>query len=263
MGRSGDEKDVTPPENRSHAGGREAFPTTRWTLVVAAGATVTRPEREAALESLCRNYWYPVYVFVRRRGHTPEEAQDLTQEFFLRVLSGRFFERANSERGRFRSFLLGAAKNFLADSSDRDRAQKRGGGVAPLPFDFDTGESTYMREPRHDETPERIFQRKWARALLDRVVATLREEFLEHGKLEQFNRLKGYLSGSGDVKYAELAKTLDMTEAALKSAIQRLRHRYRELLRAEVASTVDDPAEVDEELRFLVQAMSIQSAEVR
>jgi RNA polymerase sigma factor (sigma-70 family) len=231
--------------------------------VVAAGGTETLPERGAALESLCQGYWYPVYAYVRRRGHPPEQAQDLTQEFFLRVLSGTFLERATPEKGRFRGFLLGAVKNFLADSNDRERAQKRGGGVAPLPFDFDTGESNYLREPRHEETPERIFQRKWARALLDRVLGSLRDEFLKDGKLDHFNRLKGYLIGSGGVKYAEFARELDISEPALKSAIQRLRQRYRYLLRAEVASTVADPAEVDEELRFLLQAMSTQAAEVK
>jgi RNA polymerase sigma factor (sigma-70 family) len=257
-----------PPDKRraavtSTAAGPEAFPSTRWSLVVAAGGGQTEPEGRAALENLCRAYWYPIYAFIRRRGHPPEEAQDLTQEFFLRVLAGTFLARASPEKGRFRSFLLGAVKNFLSDSSDRERALKRGGGVAPLPFDFDAGESSYQREPSHEETPERVFQRKWARAVLDSVVGNLRDEFLKDGKLAHFDRLKIYLTGSGEVKYAEFAKELEISEPALKSAIQRLRKRYRDLLRAEVAATVAGPSEVDEELRFLLQAISTRVAEVR
>jgi RNA polymerase sigma factor (sigma-70 family) len=236
---------------------RDAFPTTRWTLVVAAGDK-ENIERGEALESLCGSYWYPVYAFIRRRGYPPEQAQDLTQEFFVRVLSGTFFERANPDKGRFRSFLLGAVKNFLADANDREKSKKRGGGVRMLTFDFKTGESNYSREPKHEETPERIFQRRWARALLDRVVANLRDEHESKGNLVQFNRLKGYLAGDGDSKYAELARELQLTESGIKSAIRRLRQRYRDLLRAEVASTVADSAEVDEELRFLLQSMSAQ-----
>jgi DNA-directed RNA polymerase specialized sigma24 family protein len=187
----------------------------------------------------------------------------LPRSFFLRVLSGSFFERANPGKGRFRSFLLGAVKNFLADERDREKTQKRGGGLASLPFDFETGESNYLREPRHEETPERIFQRKWARALLDRVVNKLRDEFLKEDKLEQFEKLKAYMVGSGDLKYVELARQLDVSEAALKSAIHRLRQRYRNLLRAEVAATVADSEEINEELRFLLRAVSVQPAEVR
>ena len=241
---------------------RHPFPNTRWTLVVAAGSGHSGAERDAALESLCRGYWYPVYAFIRRRGNSPENAQDLTQEFFMRVLSGTFFARASAEKGRFRGFLLGAVKNFLADSYDRDTAAKRGRGVAPISFDFAAGESVYIREPGHNETPERIFQRKWARALLDRVLFNLQDEYSREGRLDQFNCLKGFLAGSGEVKYAERAKELGTGEAALKSAIQRLRRRYRELFRAEVASTVADPAGVDEELRFLLQAISTRVAEV-
>jgi RNA polymerase sigma factor (sigma-70 family) len=237
---------------------RDAFPTTRWSLVVAAAGKKDL-ERGEALESLCRSYWYPVYAFIRRRGYPLEQAQDLTQEFFVRVLSGTFFERADPDKGRFRSFLLGAVKHFLADANDREKSQKRGGGATMLTFDFETGESNYSREPKHEETPERIFQRRWARALLDRVVANLRAEHESKGNLTQFNRLKGYLAGDGGSKYADLARELELTESGIKSAIRRLRQRYRDLLRAEVASTVADPAEVDDELRFLLQSMSAHS----
>jgi len=245
------------------ATGRNAFPTTRWTLVVSAGSDHSRLERGAALESLCRSYWYPVYAFVRRRGYPPEQAQDLTQDFFLNILDGTFFGRANPEKGRFRSFLLGAVQNFLSDANERQRSQKRGGGVPPLSFDFENGESNYLHEPRHAETPERIFQRKWARTLLDGVMGNLRDEFLDDGKLEFFSRIKGYLAGDGDLKYAELANELNLTESGIKSAIRRTRQRYRDLLRAEVASTVGDASEVDEELRFLLRAISTQPLEAK
>lgn len=245
------------------AAGPKAFPSTHWTLVIAAGGSHSSPDRAAALERLCAGYCSPVYAFIRRRGHSCEQAQDLTQEFFLRILDGAFFERANPEKGRFRSFLLGSVQNFLSDASDRERSQKRGGGAIPLSFDFVTGELDYAREPRHSETPERIFQRKWARTVLDRVMVSLSHEFATEGKLPLFQRLKGYLTGDGDAKYAELGIELHLTESGVKSAIRRLRQRYRDLLRAEVISTVADPAEVDDELQFLLRAMGTQDLEVR
>jgi len=245
------------------AAGRNAFPTTHWTLVIAAGGNHSSLERADALERLCGGYWYPVYAFIRRRGHSPEQSQDLTQQFFLRILDGAFFERANPEKGRFRSFLLGAVQNVLSDATDRERSQKRGGGVLPLSFDFATGESNYAREPWHTETPERIFQRKWARALLDRVMGSLAGEFPVDGKLDVFNRIKGYLTGDGDLKYAELGAELNLTESGVKSAIRRMRQRYRDLLRAEVISTVADLSEVDDELQFLLRAISTQDLEVK
>jgi RNA polymerase sigma factor (sigma-70 family) len=231
--------------------------------VIAAGADHSSLERTDALERLCGGYCYPVYVFIRRRGYSYEKAQDLTQEFFLRILDGAFFERANPEKGRFRSFLLGAVQNFLSDAADREKSQKRGGGVLPLSFDFVTGESNYAREPRHTETPERIFQRKWARTLLDRVMESLSVEFAADGKLDLFERIKGYLTGDGDLKYAELGAELNLTESGVKSSIRRMRQRYRDLLRAEVVATVADPSEVEDELQFLVRAMGTQDLEIR
>ena len=248
---------------RHVAAGRNAFPSTHWTLVVDAGGTHSGLERAGALEHLCSGYWSPVYSFIRRRGYSPEQAQDLTQEFFLRILDGAFFERANPEKGRFRSFLLGAVQNFISDTNDQERSQKRGGGVAPLPFNFETGESNYVREPSHTETPERIFQRKWARALLDRSMGSLSDEFSANGKLDVFHRIKTYLTGDGDLKYAELGAELNLSESGVKSAIRRMRQRYRELLREEVLSTVADISDVDDELQFLLRAMSGQSQEVR
>lgn len=243
--------------------GRNAFPTTHWTLVIAAGGNPSSHDRADALEHLCGGYWHPVYTFIRRRGYSPEQAQDLTQQFFLGLLEGAFFERANSEKGRFRSFLLGAVQNFLSDASDREKSQKRGGGVLPFSLDFATGESNYGREPRHTETPERIFQRKWARTLLDRVMESLSGEFSADGRLDVFHRLKGYLTGDGDLKYAELGVELNLTESGVKSAIRRMRQRFRDLLRAEVISTVADLSEVDDEMQFLLRAISTQDLEVR
>ena len=169
--------------------GPSEFPTTRWTLVVAA-SDPKRKEFRSALASLCENYWYPLYAYLRRRGYPADQAQDLTQEFFIRVLEGRYLDRADPEKGRFRAFLLTSLKFFVADEEDRNRAQKRGGG-ALLPLEFSSGEERYQREPAHDETPERIFERRWALSVLDRVVEKLRDEFVRHGRAEHFERLHG------------------------------------------------------------------------
>jgi len=233
--------------------GRQDFPTTRWTLVVAAGDPA-RQESRAALVSLCETYWFPLYAYVRRCGHSVDEAQDLTQEFFLRVLEGRYLDRADREKGRFRSFLLTSLKFFLADESDRSRAQKRGGG-ALLPFEVSSGEERYRLEPVSEETPETIFERRWAHSVLDSVVARLREEFVQHGRLDHFNKLKVFLLGQAEVPYAALAPDLETSEGALKVAIHRLRKRYRDLIRLEIAETVADPSEVEAELRFLAAAL--------
>jgi RNA polymerase sigma-70 factor (ECF subfamily) len=235
--------------------GRSDFPTTSWTLVVAAGDP-DRADCRDAIAALCATYWYPLYAFVRRRGNDAPEAQDLVQEFFTRFLARHYFDRADSEKGKFRTFLLTCVKCFLADEKDRDNAQKRGGGAPPLPFEMATAESLYTREPSHNETPERIYERRWARTLLDRVYSRLRDEFVRHGRLDHFNHLKAHLVGSGDAPYADLAAKLGVTEGALKTGIHRLRKRYRDLLREEVAATVADPESVDAELRFLALALS-------
>ena len=207
--------------------GSSRFPATRWTLVIAAGDP-NRKDTRSALVSLCESYWYPLYSYLRRRGYPADDAQDLTQEFFVRVLEGRYLDRADPEKGRFRSFILTSLKFFVADEGDRQRAQKRGGG-AVLPLDFDSGEDRYQREPAHDETPERIFERRWALAVLDRVMDKLRTEFLHHGRSEHFERLKIFLLGQSDAPYAALAQEMKTSEGALKVAIHRLRKRYREL----------------------------------
>ncbi len=234
--------------------GPSQFPTTRWTLVVAAGDP-QRKEARSALVSLCENYWYPLYAYLRRRGYPADLAQDLTQEFFVRLLEGRYLDRADPEKGRFRSFLLTSLKFFVADEGDRERAHKRGGGVL-VPLEFSSGEDRYRREPAHDETPERIFERRWALSVLDRVVEKLRDEFVHHGRAEHFERLKMYLLGQSDAPYAALAREMNTSEGALKVAIHRLRKRYRDLFRQEIADTVADPGEVESELRYLAAVLT-------
>jgi RNA polymerase sigma factor (sigma-70 family) len=234
--------------------GQSQFPTTRWTLVVAAGDP-HRKEAGSALASLCEHYWYPLYAYLRRRGYPADEAQDLTQEFFMRVLEGRYLNRADPEKGRFRSFILTSLKFFVADEADRLRAHKRGGG-AVVPLEFSSGEQRYQREPAHDETPERIFERRWALSVLDRVAERLREEFVQHGRPEHFERLKVFLLGQSDAPYATLARQMNTSEGALKVAIHRLRKRYRELFRQEIADTVADPSDVESELRFLADVLT-------
>jgi RNA polymerase sigma factor (sigma-70 family) len=234
--------------------GSSRFPTTRWTVVVAAG-NPHRKEARSALVSLCENYWYPLYAYLRRRGYPADQAQDLTQEFFMRVLEGRYLDRAEREKGRFRAFILTSLKFFVADEEDRQRAHKRGGG-AVLPLEFSSGEDRYQREPVHDQTPERIFERRWALSVLDRVVEKLRDEFVQHSRPEHFERLKVFLLGQSDRPYAALAREMSTSEGAVKVAIHRLRKRYRELFRQEIADTVADPAEVESELRYLAAVLT-------
>jgi len=245
---------MTNGETMHTLSGSSQFPATRWTLVIAAGDP-RRKEARSALVALCENYWYPLYAYLRRRGYPADQAQDLTQQFFMRMLEGRYLDRADPEKGRFRSFLLTSLKFFVADEEDRNRAYKRGGG-AVLPLEFSSGEERYQREPAHDETPERIFERRWALSVLDRVVETLREEFVHHGRPEHFERLKVFLLGQSDAPYATLAREMNTSEGALKVAIHRLRKRYRELFRQEIADTVADPAEVESELRYLAATLT-------
>jgi RNA polymerase sigma factor (sigma-70 family) len=192
--------------------GSSDFPTTRWTLVVAA-ADPQRKEARSALGSLCEGYWYPLYAYVRRRGYQADQAQDLTQDFFIRVLEGRYLDRADAEKGRFRSFFLTSLKFFVADEEDRRRAKKRGGG-AVLPLELSSGEDRYQREPADDETPERIFERRWALSVLNRVVERLRQEFVQNGRPEHFERLKIFLLGKSDAPYADLAQEMNTSEGA-------------------------------------------------
>jgi RNA polymerase sigma factor (sigma-70 family) len=250
-----DEPGNTADRSTMHTlSGPSDFPTTRWTLVIAA-ADPQRQEARAALVSLCEAYWFPLYAYVRRRGYPADQAQDLTQEFFVRVLDGRYLDRADAEKGRFRAFILTSLKFFLADEADRNRAQKRGGGNVRS-LELSSGEERYQRDPSHNETPERIFERRWAVSMLDRVIDRLRAEFVQHGRLDHFNRLKIFLLDQTETPYAALAREMGTSEGALKVAIHRLRKRYRDLFRQEVAETVADPADIESELRFLAAALT-------
>lgn len=231
------------------------FRTTHWSVVLAAG----RPESPAAhhaLAQLCRDYWYPLYAYVRRRGHDAHEAQDLTQEFFARLLDKNSVQAAAQERGRFRSFLLGSLNNFLNNEWNRGQTAKRGGGYTIISWDAQTAEERYGREPFHELTPERIYDRRWALTLLEQVLGDLREEYSAAGKAQLFEALQVSLSGSKRREScAELARTLDMSEGAVKVAIHRLRQRYGRHLRTRIAHTVGSDVEVDEELRRLFTAL--------
>jgi RNA polymerase sigma-70 factor (ECF subfamily) len=231
------------------------FATTRWTVVMQAGTD--SPDAQQALETLCRNYWYPLYAYVRRQGHSPHDAQDLTQAFFARLLEKNYLADVQREKGRFRSFLLASLKHFLANEWDRERALKRGGGRKLIALDEDSAESRYKLEPNVDLSADKIYERRWALTLLDQVLAKLRSEFERDGKLEHFETLKQYLSaGRTSVSYAQAADKLGMNEGAIKVAVHRLRKRYRELLRAEIAQTVATASEIDAEIRYLFAALS-------
>lgn len=230
------------------------FPTTSWSLVAAAGRD--SPESGHALGVLCAAYWQPVYAFIRRKGYSPEESEDLSQAFFTRLIEYRTLQAAQRERGRFRSFLLASVTHFLANEWDRARTLKRGGDCALLPFDFAAGEETYRYEPFHELTPEALFARQWAAALLDRVLGRQCEEYAARGQTAQFDLLKPWLTGDQDRGgYRELAAQLGMSEPAVRTAVHRMRRRYGELLREEIAATVTTAAEVDDEIRFLVSAL--------
>jgi RNA polymerase sigma-70 factor (ECF subfamily) len=231
------------------------FVTTRWSLVAAAKEGGS-PEARAALEALCKAYWYPLYAFIRRQGRDADQAQDLTQEFFARLVQQDFLERVEPSKGKFRSFLLVACKHFLANERDRARARKRGGGRTMIRLDWDAAEARYHREPAHTLSPDKLFERHWALALLDQVLGRLRDEFHQAGKDKQFELLREFLAGEkAPTSYGRVAADLGMTEGAIKVAVHRLRRRYRELLREEIARTVADSRQVDEEIRSLFTAL--------
>jgi RNA polymerase sigma-70 factor (ECF subfamily) len=238
-----------PSESAPAAGD---FATTRWSVVLAARGDGSGAER--ALADLCEGYWYPLYAFVRRQGHAPHDAQDLTQEFFARLIGKGWLADVGRERGKFRSFLLTAMKHFLANEWDRAHAQKRGGG-AVVSFDALTAEQRYAAEPADLASAEKLFDRCWALQLLDRVLARLRGEFEAQGKVRVFEELKATILGDA-APLVEIAARLGASESAVKAAAHRLRHRYRELLRAEIAETVPLAAEIDDELTHLFAALA-------
>ena len=215
------------------------------------------PDAREALEQLCRAYWYPLYAYVRRRGYNPEDAQDLTQGFFAALLTGKYLVQANRARGRFRTFLLSAFDNFLHNEHDRAIALKRGGGREIVSWEEHVAEGRYAQEPTGGLSPEQIFEKRWAATLLERVLAQLRAEFDQRERLELFDRLKPHLWGEEEATpYAQLATGLAMSVSALKVTMHRLRRRYRDLLRDEIAQTVADPAEIDGEIQYLIRVMS-------
>jgi RNA polymerase sigma factor (sigma-70 family) len=243
------------PTERAAVPGPEYFATTHWSVVLTAQRHDST-RAYAALSYLCQTYWYPLYAFVRRQGHSAHDAQDLTQEFFSRLLEKNYLAVADRERGKFRSFLLAALKHFLANEWNRARAAKRGGGREVLSLNETDAEGRYLLEPTDETTAEKIFERRWATTLLEQAVTRLREEYAQAEKGDLYEALKNCLTiESRSVPYAELAARLKMSEGAIKVAVYRLRGRYREVLREEIAQTVSSPEEVEEELRHLFAAL--------
>jgi len=237
------------------AGQRFVFATTHWSVVLAAGQSDV-PRAQDALERLCQTYWHPLYAYVRRRGYSPADAEDLTQQFFAWLLERDWLGRADEQRGRFRSFLLTSISHFLANEWDKARAQKRGGGRI-VSLQRDEAETRDAREPADQLDPEQIFEWRWALALLEQVMNRLSTEFAQDGRAELFEALKPCLLGERTKQpYAVLAPKLGMTEGSVKVAVHRLRQRYRQLLRGEIAHTVAKPEEIEEELRYLFAVLA-------
>jgi RNA polymerase sigma factor (sigma-70 family) len=246
-----------PPEPDSHSEIRPradsaVFATTHWSVVLAAGHSSV-PGAQAALENLCRTYWFPLYAFARRQGNTPEDAQDLTQDFFSRLLEKNYLATVNPNLGKFRTFLLRSLKNFLVNDWKRAGRLKRGGGVEFLSIDTNEAEERYAAEAPDEFNPDAEYETRWAVALIEQVLSTLRQEFDAADKGRLFEELKGFIWGNKTIaSYAEIAGQLDLSEGAVKVAVHRLRQRFRELLRAEVAHTVARPEDIDVELRHLI-----------
>jgi DNA-directed RNA polymerase specialized sigma24 family protein len=245
-----------PPEqsNTPTSAPGDVFATTRWTVVLAAGRRST-PESDRELEELCRTYWFPLYAYIRRHGHPKEDAEDLTQAFFARFLEKNDLARLDSERGRFRAFLLAALRHFLANEWDKSRPQKRGGGLRHRSLDWHSADTQFQVAATHPISPDAAFDREWAMALLGKVMERLRAECVAEGRGAQFEKLKAFLmAGEGEASYPKAAHALDAEETAARVAVHRLRKRYRQLLRAEIANTLADPAQVDAELCALFSA---------
>jgi RNA polymerase sigma factor (sigma-70 family) len=232
------------------------FETTQWSVVLAVGGDDSSASRRA-LATLCETYWYPLYAYIRRRGHSPEDAQDLTQSFLASLLERRDFADLSPERGRFRAFLLASLQHFLANDAASRRAQKRGGGQPLLSLSLEDAEGRYQFEPAGPLTPETIFDRRWALTVIERVLEELRGDAREAGKSDEFERLKASLLGQAPAGgYAAIAKGLGTTEGAVKVAVHRLRRRFHETLRRHIAETVLSEQDVDDEIRYLIRAVS-------
>jgi RNA polymerase sigma factor (sigma-70 family) len=232
-----------------------SFETTRWSLVIAAGGDDSSAAR-AALATLCESYWYPLYAYVRRRGATPDDARDLTQGFLTSLLERRDFANLRQEQGRFRAFLLASLQHFLANDAARRRTQKRGGGLILLPLALDDAEGRYRYEPAEPATPETLYERRWALTVIERVLAHLRQEWEATSRAAEFDELKACLLGQAPPGgYAAIAGRLGTTEGAVKVAIHRLRRKFQAQLRRDIAETVSDAADIDDEIRYLVRAL--------
>jgi len=232
------------------------FATTHWSVVLCAGAGPSASSAQA-LEQLCRDYWFPLYAFIRREGHGPIEAQDLTQEFFARLLQGNYLASVGPEKGKFRSFLLASLKHFLANEWDRQHRQKRGGDAVILSLDDETAEMRYLAEATHEATADKIYERRWAQTVVEKVLEQLRAEAGGPLKQRRFDALKDCLVDDPEAaRYSELARNLGLTVNGVKSAVHRLRQRFRELFRQEIAQTVSSPEEVDGEIRHLFSALA-------
>jgi len=242
------------PDNPDSPGG--PFLTTHWSTVLAAGDS-RNPDSRLALEALCKAYWFPVYARIRHQGFGTDAAQDLTQGFFAHLFEKRVLRVADPDRGRFRAFLKTALRHFLANEAEKTRAHKRGSGKPPLAVDFGEAESRHLAMPANPDTPETLFERNWARALLTRALHCLREEMRASDSLARFAKLEPYLVGqTRHGGYREIAGELGMSESAVRVAVHRMRRRFGVLLRAEVAHTVNGPGEVDEEVRYLFSVLA-------
>jgi RNA polymerase sigma-70 factor (ECF subfamily) len=246
---SADQNDSSVPRG-------DIFVTTRWTVVLHAGRK-SSPQSDRALGELCQTYWYPLYAYVRRKGKTKEDAEDLVQAFFEKFLGKNYLEGLSAGRGKFRAFLLASLKHFLANEWDKSQRQKRGGGVTHLSLDWQSADARFHIDPPDPSSPEKTFDREWALALLERVITRLRDECIAEGKARLFEQAKGFLMvGETAIPYAQAAQALNLDEGAVRVAVHRLRARYRALLREEIAQTLDDPAQVAEELRSLQAALA-------
>lgn len=235
--------------------GAELFKTTHWSVVILAGQEAS-PRAAESLEKLCRAYWFPLYAYVRRHGHTPEEAKDLTQEFFARLIEKHWVADADRDKGRFRTFLLTALRRFLANEWRSAHAARRGGGCTLIPLD-ETAEARYAQELSTDLTPERTYERHWALSLFDQALARLRQEYGAAGKVQQYDALKEFLSAEPDEgDYARVGAQLQMSTGAVATAMCRLRQHYRALVREEIAHTVNSPDELEDEMRSLLAALA-------
>lgn len=243
------------PYNRMPS--HRAFATTQWSVVIAAGHD-SSPDSREALAALCQTYWAPLYAYVRRRVPDVNEAQDLTQAFFAELLDKNYVGQAEQERGQFRAFLITAFKHFLSKQWEKAKSQKRGGGKAPIPLDFRSVDSSIRIEPAGGLTAEQLYDREWAITLLGKIMEQLEEEFQQTGKEKQFQELKGFLIGDrSGMSYSETAQRLEMSEEAARKAASRMRQRYRELLRAEIAETVSGPEEIEQEIGKLFSSLTL------